>query len=225
MLRERYGVERTPTDIVPNGGAPVPLARPDDGLFRFAYAGALHATTHGVARLIEAFRRVADPHVRLVLMGPDGEWIADQLAENPDPRIDYVGCLDAEEVQSRLAPCDMGVLTGDPDGYHSTGCPGKLGSYLAAGLPVLSTVHGDCARIVARNANGVVCDWDAMAETMASVAADPERIARMRERAEALRHEYAWTSIYGRAVAHLPLRGRTERAAEAALPLSPADDT
>jgi len=187
---------------VPNGAvAPDAAAsHPGDDTFRFAYTGTLLADTHGVKGLMDAFGSVQDPSARLVLAGPEGHWIATHLSENPDDRIIYLGCLTAEEVQSVLATCDAGVLTGQKGGYHDTGFPGKLGAYFAAGLPVVTTTGGEGARIISERAVGIVCAEDDLGEALTRMAGDTASYREMRANAMAAHEEYFWDRIYQRAV-------------------------
>lgn len=202
LICGRFGVPLDKASVVPNGALVAERsARPaNDGRFRFVYAGALLPDSHGVRQLIEEFAKVADDRARLVLCGPEGGWIPGYLAEHPDPRVEYLGVLTAEEAQALLARCDMGILAGDRNSYHSTGFPGKLGAYLAAGIPVLSLVEGDAARIIRRHGNGMLCEPAALATTMAHVASDSTRYEQLRAASRALEDGYSWEAIYAAAV-------------------------
>lgn len=218
MMCSLFDVPLSRAVTVPNGAvAPADgLTRPDDGLFRFAYAGALLPDTHGVKGLMDAFKSVKAPHARLVLAGPEGDWIAAHMSRTPDDRVVYLGCLTAEEVQSVLSTCDAGVLTGQRGGYHDTGLPGKLGAYFAAGLPVVSTCGGEGARIIQTRHVGVVCDEQDLAQALDCLVDDTSAYAKMRANAMAAKEDYFWDRIYERAVAGLgvgpPGSGREELA-------------
>ena len=206
----RFDLPMSKAVHVPNGAAPPLTVRPGPeravgGSFRFAYTGTLAPGTHGVAGLISEFRRVADPGARLVLAGPDGEWIPGYLSEHPDDRVVYLGCLHADRVQSLLQSCDAGILTGQRGGYHDTGFPGKLGAYFAAGLPVIATVLGDTAMLIAEHHVGIVCEEHELGETMARLLADVPEYSLYRRNALARKDDYLWDRIYLRALESLEM--------------------
>jgi glycosyltransferase involved in cell wall biosynthesis len=216
LMCSLFDVPLSRAECVPNGAvAPADGAvKPNDGLFRFAYTGALLPDTHGVKGLMDAFGSLHAPHARLVLAGPEGEWIPEHLAQSGDSRVLYLGCHTAESVQSVLTTCDAGVLTGQRGGYHDTGLPGKLGAYFAAGLPVIATCGGEGARIIEQRHVGIVCDERDLGSALDRLVHDVDAFTEMRANAMAVRGDYVWDRIYERAVAGLgvgpPAHGRGE---------------
>lgn len=211
MLSARFGIPASGFTHVPNGGEP---AKGDSAgcttdSFKFVYAGALSPDTHGVKALIEAFAEVKSPRARLMLAGPGGDWIAGYLQERPDARVEYLGCLKAEDAQSLMRECQIGVLCGGAGGYYDIAFPGKLGAYLAAGLPVLTTCGGDAVHVIESHRNGIACSEGDLAPAMSRLVEDAAQVEQLKRNATAVQEGYSWDSIYARAVRGLGVRARS----------------
>ncbi|MEU7801098.1 glycosyltransferase [Micromonospora arborensis] len=122
----------------PPVGGPRPQA--DSGTREIIYAGGLsHA--YGVDRLVEAFRGLSDPDLRLSVFGR-GElepWLRDQASA--DPRIAPPQLLDRVRLGQRLASAAVLVNPRPVDQYFVPySFPSKIIEYLANGVPVVSTI-------------------------------------------------------------------------------------
>ncbi|MER5334809.1 glycosyltransferase [Micromonospora sp. NPDC002717] len=103
------------------------------------YAGGL-SRAYGVDRLVEAFRALPDPDLRLLLFGR-GEltpWLREQAAA--DPRIAPPDLLDRDVLAGRLARAAV-LVNPRPvaQGFVRYSFPSKTIEYLSAGVPVVST--------------------------------------------------------------------------------------
>lgn len=123
----------------------------------FTYAGNL-GELQDLAVLIEAFVRCADlDDVELVIAGA-GVLEADlieQAARHPEAPIRFLGQLDAPGMRALNARSDFQFVTLKAlDVFRGT-IPSKLQNSLAAGVPVITTVHGDVTELVEREQMGL----------------------------------------------------------------------
>jgi glycosyltransferase involved in cell wall biosynthesis len=91
----------------------------------------------------------------------------------------YRGPLPAEKVHETLSKYDVLVLPS-----HREGCPGAILEAYSAGLPVVATRVGGIPEIVDDGKSGLLVpleDVDALAESMARLAASGEDMKRLRE--------------------------------------------
>jgi glycosyltransferase involved in cell wall biosynthesis len=203
-VAEAYGVDPGRIRVVPNGGSVPPERGEADGVFRFVYAGALHRDRYDVGALVDAFARTSIPDARLVLAGYGGEWIPPYLDQLGDRRIEYRGPMDAKQAQSVVRDCDVGVVTCSPGGYLHRTLPGKVGEYLACGLPILSTVRGDTLRLIEEHGVGSYCEERDLAWVMEAIARRDGAFLKMRDNARRLSSAYTWPTIFRRAMRGSP---------------------
>ncbi|MFC8620176.1 glycosyltransferase [Micromonospora purpureochromogenes] len=121
----------------PPGSAPTPSA---SGHTRdVVYAGGL-TRAYGVDRLVEAFRGLPDPDLRLRLYGRGEltDWLRSQAVE--DPRISPPTLLDRAELVGRLGQAAVLVNPRPVDQvFVRYSFPSKLIEYLSTGVPVVTT--------------------------------------------------------------------------------------
>ena len=80
---------------------------------------------------------------------------AAQLVDNG--RVRFHGYLSKTALRSLLSACSVGVIPMRDDSW--VGMPYKLFDYLAAGLPVVTTLHGECGALVEESRVGLTCDF------------------------------------------------------------------
>jgi colanic acid biosynthesis glycosyl transferase WcaI len=128
--------------------------------FVLLYAGSM-SRKQGLLSLIETARllRAEQPQVKWVLVG-DGEYkskLEELIAENGLTEKVLILPLQPEEKMSEMfSAADLLVLP-QLAGIKDTVIPGKLLTYMAAGLPVLASVNSDnqTARILKKAGGGV----------------------------------------------------------------------
>lgn len=76
-------------------------------------------------------------------------------------RVRFHGYLAADAMRELLAKADVGIVPMRDDSW--VGLPYKLGDYLAAGLPVLSSLHGECGELIVREGLGATYEWGSSA--------------------------------------------------------------
>ena len=194
--------------VVVRDGAPVPdeLPTPDNAVSQDVRSGfpftVLHAGNLGFYgawdTLVEAARLVRDGNIGFVFVG-DGT-AKSRIQERADgcARIRFMPFRPEEDLPYVLAAGDVHIVT-LRRGFEGLVVPSKLYPILAAGKPVVAVAPEDCdaARIVTRNACGVVADPDdpgQLAETLQSLAEDMPRITDMGQAARRV------SSLYDRGV-------------------------
>ncbi len=102
------------------------------------YTGTLHRK-FGVLHLVEAFQKIADPNVRLVICGIGDSEAEIRNAAMIDKRIDFKGQVRREQVLSLQK--DAAVLVNprlDNEEFTKYSFPSKTLEYLASGTPVVA---------------------------------------------------------------------------------------
>lgn len=168
---------------------PSPAAQtlPDDR-FCVVYAGA-HGPANDLGTAIEAaalLRDRGDRVVHLVLVGDGVEKtrLRDLARQRSLDNVSFLDPIPKSEIPGLFARCHAGLLTLEDIPLFRYGVsPNKLFDYMAAGLPVITNVAGECGDIVRRAGCGWVAkpgDPAALADALAEAAS-----AQNGERAEA----------------------------------------
>lgn len=207
---ERHGLTdgaAAPAQIVPIGVwlQRVPHA-PEDALAkrRIVFIGHL-VKRQGVGLLLEALQlldeRGAEFECEIAGHGPLAEELrADAQRRGLDSRVRFVGFLDDHrDVEAFLAGGTVAVAPYDPTGQTFTryADPSKLKSYLAAGLPILTTDVPPNAEELVDKAGAEIFGWDpeALAGSIERLLAD--EVEWQRRRAAALHYigGYDWANL------------------------------
>ncbi len=170
-------------------GAPLELKLPPKlpGEVWAIYAGSL-GDNYDVPTVLAAARALAasGAGVRLIVAG-DGPHrpAVERAAGLPGARLTYLGPLSHEALASLYGRCDVGLC---PYAAGSNvGMPDKAYDYMAAGLPIVSSLAGELAERLRRNRAGVAYQPGSV-ESLAGVL---EALARD----GTLREEYARNSL------------------------------
>lgn len=167
----QMGVSAENIVIAPTGADPVysqPAVaealqwRTDQGLlgkFLILYSGSFNE--------LYALSHVLKAAAALALINPDIHWVfvgngrhRETIAEAAlrIPTVHLYGLVPKHEVVPMQHAADVGLVSLLPTPLLKTVIPGKLFDYLAAGLPVLSTVGGQTGEILDRAGAGWVCE-------------------------------------------------------------------
>jgi lipopolysaccharide/colanic/teichoic acid biosynthesis glycosyltransferase len=232
-LAER-GVPRRKLVHLTNG-VDVDLYRPEPwpaGRKIFMYAGT-HGLSQGLDVVLEAARLIRDPEVEFVLVG-EGADKAALVAKAASERITNVRFLPnqpRDRMPALLNQAYATVITLKALDVFRRARPSKMYESMAVGRPIVASLWGEAAEMVALAGCGVVVppeDPVALAAAIEQLAADPERARSMGERGRAYAVEhFSRASIARRlrevlheAAATRSRRGaRLERAIDVALSL------
>jgi glycosyltransferase involved in cell wall biosynthesis len=107
--------------------------------------------SYDLATVVDAVRELPEVTLDLAGAGPDEATLRAQAADCT--RIRFHGYLDEAALRDLLARADVGVIPMFP--ASQVGLPGKLADYAAAGLPVISSLPGETAELLARYRAGV----------------------------------------------------------------------
>lgn len=148
---------------------------------RFVYVGWLE-TFKGVFELLDAAHQLRQQGVsfRLVLCGSGSQQAALQArgaALGLGEQVAFRGWVDKEALVDEFADSDVFVLPS-----YSEGLPNALLEAMAAGLAVITTPVGGIPSVIDEPENGLLVpaqDAAALAQAMAKLAADPQRVQQM----------------------------------------------
>src|SRR5262249_47393287 len=151
--------------------------------FRVIYAGA-HGPANDLTTVLAAARRLkasGESQVHLLLVG-DGVEKKGLIAASRRDGLDNVTFLDPVPkgpIPALFWRCHAGLLTlKDIPLYRYGVSPNKLFDYMAAGLPVITNVEGDCAELVRRANCGAVArpgNPESLAHTLAAMSKQPAK--------------------------------------------------
>jgi glycosyltransferase involved in cell wall biosynthesis len=168
--------------------------------FTFAYAGA-YQSYQGVENLIDAFDRIRDPDVRLLLVGftPPYATLKQQWAARLGSRVTLVDQTDRSTLVSLLSRAAILVIPGIDHPGRRNVFPTKFGEYAALGRPVLVTDVDETADFVRQYKCGFVsgCDAESMAAVMETAAhASHDSLVEMGVRARHMAEEhFSWERV------------------------------
>jgi glycosyltransferase involved in cell wall biosynthesis len=154
---------------------------------RALYAGTV-GMAHGLGTLLDAAEILAaEPaggglEVTIAGDGAEAPELRARLARRGPPSVRMLGAVPSERIPSLYAVCDVAVvMLRDRPIFHGA-LPTKMLEAMAAGRPVVLAATGEAARLVERSEAGIVVppeDPAALAAAFQSLAADPERRARL----------------------------------------------
>lgn len=167
--------------VVENGVAVDPQPRPCPAELRPDRFTILQLGTverrKGADLTLEAMRRLADPRVQLVYVGPRHPNFTPDLTESETERVHFVGSKNEETVAAYLQHC------------NALSCPTRddlvnlaILEALQSGLPVAASDHGPIPDTIRHDWNGLlspVDDATRLSEHFARLRDDPELRARL----------------------------------------------
>ncbi len=210
--REETGLSRqyrTKQITVPVGCHPVdPLVgETETGTKRVVFLGILNHE-QGIDTFVETLPSLIRvvPEMRLVIIG-SGPLDA-QLRQRVQKlglayAVDFKGFVkENKDVDAMLRTCHVGIAPYEvtPTSFKHFTDPGKIKTYLGAGLPVVMTNISHVADMIdKRRAGIIVASNKDIAGAVVSIFFDKDRLVRMRQSATTLAREYDWASIFQRA--------------------------
>jgi glycosyltransferase involved in cell wall biosynthesis len=173
--------DRRDVEVVPNGvrtpsrsGAHLPTS---PGLVAL-FAGRL-VPWKRVELLIGAVARTSKTRLEIVGDGPEAAALR-RCAEDQgvSERVQFLGSLPHDDVLTRMQSADVFVLASSYEGL-----PHVLIEALACGTPVVATRDAGTVDVIDDEVSGILVDPspEAFADAFRELAADPDRLARLRE--------------------------------------------
>ena len=182
----RYADMATPVDYFPNwaealfadaGVERAPEVPLQPGSFDVMFAGNVGDAQDFPAILDAAERLRAEPGIRWLIVG-DGRlsgWVADEVVRRGLQRqVLLLGRHPVERMPSFFRHAGALLVSLKKEPIFAMTIPGKLQSYLAAGVPVLAMLDGEGADVVRAAGCGLACpagDAQALADAVRALAA------------------------------------------------------
>jgi len=146
----------SPRDVVDEAptGPSKQVATPE--ITTFVYAGNL-GELQDLPTLISAFSLCSDvPGIELLVAGAGvlEEELREQVSRQATTRITFMGRLEAAEMRRLNSRSDFQFVTLKGLEIFRATIPSKLQNSLAAGVPVITTVHGDVSDLIAAEGIG-----------------------------------------------------------------------
>jgi glycosyltransferase involved in cell wall biosynthesis len=172
-------------DIAP---APEVPLRPDS--FDVMFAGNIGEAQDFPTILQAAELLKSNARIRWLIVG-DGRmanWVREEIVRRDlQQQVLMLGRFPVEKMPSFYRHAHALLVSLKDEQLFSMTIPGKLQSYLAAGVPVLAMLNGEGAEVVARSGSGVTCkagDAHGLAAAVVRLASlSPSQLAQMGDRA------------------------------------------
>jgi glycosyltransferase involved in cell wall biosynthesis len=133
----------------------------------------------GVERILEAFRRIGDPRLRLLVVGPETDALRGMMCGPAGRWILFAGPQPAADMPRWLGAGDFSVLPMSDDLLAQSQVPCKVFEAMAMGLPVLAGAVSDLPDIV-QGAGDVFPpeDQEALELLLGNWLSEPDKVAR-----------------------------------------------
>jgi len=152
LVEDDLGISCEKLVVLPNGlpARDFERGKPLEGSPSYVYAGDLsRKEERSLGWLIELFLEHASPDARLHLCGPGGDWLHHE-------RVVYHGNLAESAALELVSRADFALVPYPEEGYYHLCFPSKLGLYVAAATPIVTTNITEAARFVSDTGVGVV---------------------------------------------------------------------
>lgn len=185
---------------------PPPVAAPSRRPFVVAFVGTFGAG-YDLETVVLAATRLAQqsPDVQFVLAGDGDDKARLRTLARAATNIDFPGWLSQDGVTDLLARAAVGLVAYRQSAVQSL--PNKPFEYWAAGLPILSSLPGELARIIDHEGVGVNYrpgDPDSLAEAVKwLVEHEDERLIMARRALALFQEQFSAAKIYPELVRHL----------------------
>jgi glycosyltransferase involved in cell wall biosynthesis len=160
--------------------AAAPELPPKERMFDVMFAGNIGQAQDFPAVLAAAELLKGHAEIRWLIVG-DGRmapWVAKEIERrNLEQRVLMLGSHPLERMPAFYRHADALLVCLKDEPIFSMTIPGKLQSYLTAGIPVVAMLNGEGAEVVKRSHCGVTCragDAQGLAAAVLSLAQSPE---------------------------------------------------
>jgi colanic acid biosynthesis glycosyl transferase WcaI len=190
------GVAPERVHVIPNGvdlqeyrasdeASPLPALRRGSGEFLVGYLGTF-GRGQGLVSVIEAAARVktADPGIRFVLVGDGAEKpaVEEAIVRLEATNVTVLPPVSRDQTRAFYNSCDVCLVPLAPIPIFAETIPSKIFEVMACERPVIATVLGEAARIMAASGGGLRADpGDAVGLADSIIAMRHESVERRRE--------------------------------------------
>jgi glycosyltransferase involved in cell wall biosynthesis len=140
---------------------PAPEVLAKESAFNVMFAGNMGEAQDFPAILDAAERLKEHKHIRWLVVG-DGRmtpWVADEIARRGlDETVVLLGRYPVERMPGFFKHADALLVSLKDEPIFAMTIPGKVQSYLAAGIPVIAMLNGEGARVIEQAAAGLTCN-------------------------------------------------------------------
>lgn len=140
---------------------PAPEVSTKEGGFNVMFAGNMGEAQDFPAILEAAERLKEHRHIRWLIVG-DGrmtQWVKDEIARRElGETVVLLGRHPVERMPSFFKHADALLVSLKDEPIFAMTIPGKVQSYLAAGIPVIAMLNGEGARVIDQAAAGMTCN-------------------------------------------------------------------
>ncbi len=132
--------------------------------------------------------RMSVANIRFLIVGHGGDesWLRERM-----PRAEFTGVLRGEALATAYANMDLFVFPSHTDTFGNV-----VLEALASGVPTIVTPDGGPCTIVRDGETGRIVPDDQFAAAIASLLAEPARLAQMRRAARAFALTASWDSVF-----------------------------
>lgn len=198
-LQSHFAARGVPTVRVPPTAdlSQIPVGEPAGDTMRFGYFGS-PGRKDLLDVVVESFVRVrrasGRDDLRLIIGGPGTRKVLASRAADEFEGVQFLGRVPQQEVSKVLGSLHATVLARPPARYAQAGYPTKVVESLSAGTPVVCNLTSDLNEVIYDGETGWVASGptvDEMAVALSrAVAAGPEGLREMRQRARAVAEEH-----------------------------------
>jgi colanic acid biosynthesis glycosyl transferase WcaI len=156
---------------------PAPEVPATEGVFTVLFAGNIGEAQDLPSILLAADLLKGNPTIRWLIVG-DGrksDWLREEVKRRGlQDRVFLLGRFPVERMPSFYAKSDALLVSLKKDPVFSMTIPGKVQSYLMAGLPLLGMLDGEGAKVIAEANAGLICaagDAEGLAAAVIEMAA------------------------------------------------------
>ena len=187
---KKYNLNIENTEVCINGSIIVDDKEDDQHqALKFIYAGTLNKGRN-IEKLINDFPK--EEKYKLLLIGPDGEWINDYSKSN---NIEYMGSFQEIEAHKIASKCDVGLIPYDDTRlYYNLAYPTKLPFYLCSGIPVISTPVEEIMICSEKDSFGWYAKMDSWNELIKDLNVDA--ILEKKNNIRNIKNKYTWDQIF-----------------------------
>ncbi len=211
LARERKWDKKIKNQIVVPIGAwfgrikRLPFSKVDKS--EIIYMGAL-IEKQGIQLVLKAMpkirHKIKDVSFTIIGRGPYEKELKSMISDlNLEEAVNFMGYIeDHREVENTIAKASLAVATYPKNTFTYYTDPGKVKSYLAAGVPVVITKVPLISYDIEKRKCGIIVDYDenSLAARIIEFLSDEEKLKEYRKNALEFAKEFDWNKVFDKAL-------------------------